>query len=203
MVVVSDVREQIKSDLVIVGTDYDSQIDTAIRSALRQLRARKFWFLEKYADLTLSSGYKSLTLPSDFGAPGSFDIIRSGQRFVDGQGFDLLNFAELRAQYWAVEPPISGSPFACAVSNVTLYFSHTADADYTIPSVYYRKDATPPTASETSVWFDDGYDVVRSMAQYIFKRDSQHYTPSEEDGTMVANYMNSLERQHERYVGGV
>lgn len=199
---VENMREQIKSDLVIVGTIYDAQIDTAIRSALRQLRIRKFWFLETIANLTLASGSSSLALPDNFAAPEIFDLISGGSRFTDGDSFDFLSFEDLRAKYWTDNPIPTGTPVACAISNRTLYFSHIANQEYTIPSVYYAKDATEPQASDTSIWFDDGYDVVRSMAQYIFKRDSQGYTASEEDGSMVTNYMSALGRQHERFIGG-
>ena len=201
MAVVSDVRDQIKSDLIIVGTDYDTQIDNAIRSALRQLRTRKFWFLEKSANLTLSQSESSLTLPTDFGSPGVFDLISGGTRLSHRRGFDFISYEDLRSMYWNTSPLDTQTPVACAVSGTSLHFSHIADQEYTVPAVYYRKDAAAPGAGDTSVWFDDGYDVVRSMAQYIFKRDSQHYKPSEEDGSMVSNYMEALKRQHEQYEG--
>lgn len=198
---VATMREQIKSDLVIVGTIYDTQIDAAILSALRQLRIRKFWFLETLADLTLASGANSLTLPTNFAAPDTFDIISGGSRFTDGDSFDFLSLENLRAKYWTSNPVTTGTPVACAVSNRTLYFSHIANQEYTIPAIYSAKDVGTLAAGDTSIWFDDGYDVVRSMAQYIFKRDSQGYTAGEEDGSMVTNYMSALGRQHERFEG--
>lgn len=197
----SDVRTQIKSDLIITGSDYDSQIDNAIRSALRQLRTRKFWFLEKSANLALSSGFSSLTLPTDFGAAGMFDIIVGGTRFTHGTGFDFLSYEDLRKTYWTTDPLTTSQPIACAVSNGSLYFDCIADAAYTVPTIYYQKDATLPQAGDTSIWFDDGYDVVESLASMIFKRASQQYTLSEEDGSIAALYMQALQRQHERYEG--
>lgn len=198
----SDVRGQIKSDLVIIGTDYDAQIDNAIRSALRQLRARKFWFLETITDLTLSATASTLTLPTNFGCSGTFDLITSNIRLSHERGFDFLSLGDLRSLYYTTSPLQTGQPLACAESNGTLYVSHISDVSYTIPAVYYAKDATLPSGdSDESVWFDDGYDVVRSMANYIFKRDSQHYTASEEDGSMVRNYTEALGRQHERREG--
>lgn len=199
---VSDIRDQIKDDLVIVGsTDYDNQIDKAIQSALRALRKRKYWFLEKKDNLTLASGDSSLTLPTDFSCADTFQLISGGTRLRHNYGFDFLDHNDLEEVYYDVDPLPTGQPAACAVLNGTLYFSHIADQAYTIPAVYFQQDATLPTASQSSVWFDDGYDVVRSLAQLIFKRDSQHYTAAEEDGNMYDRYLNTLDRQHERYEG--
>ena len=202
MTSLSDIRSQIKSDLVIVGTDYDTQIDNAIRSALRALRKRKFWFLEVTDDLTLAASASTLTLPDNFGTAGTFDIINGSERLVNKRGFDFLDYNKLRNLFYRVYPLPTAQPEACAVSNGTLYFSTIADKAYTVPAVYYQQDATLPTSdANTSVWFDDGYDAVRSLANMIFKRDSQHYTRTEEDGDMYNRYMLMLNRQHERYEG--
>lgn len=201
MAVLSDIRNQIKSDLVIVGDIYDSQIDTAIRAALRELRSQKFWFLEKISNLSLLATVTSLNLPSDFGCAGSFDLLTSSSRYTDRNGFKFLNFNELRERCWRDNPVQSGQPIACAVSGTRLYVSHTTDIAYTVAALYYQKDATLPTASQTSVWFDDGYDVVRTKAQFIFKRDAQAYSASDEDGSMMERAMAVLERQHERLQG--
>lgn len=198
---VATTREEIKSNLVIVGTIYDTQIDAAIRSALRQLRIRQFWFLETLADLSLSSGASTLTLPTNFASAGTFDIISGGSRYSDGDRFDFLSLEDLRAKYYTTDPISTGTPEACAISGTTLYFSHISDQAYTIPSIYYAKDVTT-AEGDTSIWEDDGYDVLRSMAQYIFKRDAQGYLPTEEDGSMVTNYISALGRQHERMEGG-
>lgn len=202
MALLSDVREQIKSELIITGSIYDAQIETAICSALRQLRTRKFWFLEKLANLTLTISTNSLTLPTDFGCAGIFELINSGVRLSDKRGFDFISLEALRSLYWVNDPINTAQPVACAISNGTLYFSDIADKQYTIPAIYYQKDATLPTSGQTSIWFDDGYDVVCSLGKYIFKRDSQQYTATEEDGSMVELYLEALGRQHERYEGG-
>lgn len=202
MAILSDIRERIKSDMVIVGTVYDAQIDDAIRSALRELRNRKFWFLEKAGTITLLETNTSVALPSDFAAGDTFDLLTSNYRYTDGHGFDLVSYADLKRDYWREATIPTGTPEACAIFANTLYVSHTADQDYSITVTYFKKDTTEPSASETSVWFDDGYDVVRSKAQYIFKRDSHQYTVTEADGDMVLMHMKALERRHEQYEAG-
>ena len=202
MAILSDIRERIKSDMSIVGTVYDAQIDDAIRSRLRELRGRKFWFLEKAGTLTLLEGQSSVALPTDFATADQFELIVGGMRLSDGHGFDLCDYASLKRDYWKTDPIPTGQPVAHAVFDSRLYASHIADQDYSIPVTYYKKDAAEPGANDTSVWFDDGYDVVRSGAQYIFKRDSQQYTVTEADGDMADMHMRELGRRHERYEAG-
>lgn len=203
MATLSDMRNHIKSDLVIFGTDFDTQIDNAIRSTLRDLRQRKFWFLEESDTLTLASGDNSVALPSDFGTEDSFELISSGLRLTNGRGFDFLSFNDLRRKYWTTSPVDTGQPVACAVSGL-LYTSHIADASYSIDVFYFKKDATLPEGNnDTSVWFDDGYDVVRSQAQFIFKRDSKHFAVTEEDGSMARMHLQNLGRRHEQYKAGL
>lgn len=202
MAILSDMRERIKSDMSIVGTVYDAQIDDAIRSALRELRNRKFWFLEATTTLTLLTGASSVALPANFGSGGEYELIADGMRYSDGHGFDIVGYDVLKRDYWNVSPIPTGTPEACAVFGGALYVSHIAAADYSIPITYYKKDAAEPSASETSVWFDDGYDVVRSKAQHTFKRDSQQYTVSEADADMMQMHMTNLERRHEQYEAG-
>lgn len=203
MVTVADLRTRIKSDIVINGTVYDAQIDDAIRSALRTLRGKRYWFLEKVGQVTLASGATSVAMPTDFGAHGEFEIIASGNRKSNRRGFDFKSFSELKKIYWQNDPVPTGEPVACALVDETLYVSHTADKAYTIPITYFRKDASLPAASQISVWFDDGYDVVRSLAAFIFKRECKEYPPSEEDGGMAQFYLEALNREHERRLSGV
>ncbi len=204
MALASDIVSRIKSDLVINGTDYDTQILDAIQSALRQLRGKRYWFLEVYDTLTATVGSSSVALPADFSTIKSVDLISSGTRYTNDYGFDLLTFDRFRQDYWTTDPIPTGLPAACAyfVGDNTLRLSHLAAVAYSLPIVYYKQDVTLPTASQTSVWFDDGYDVVRSLAQFIFKRDSQGFTATEEDGEMASIALTNLDRSHEAKMAG-
>lgn len=203
MTTAGDIVDRIKSDLVINGTDYDNQILAAIQSALRELRGSRYWFLEEYTtSISTSTSSESVALPSDFSALKSVDLIANGTRYTDDYGFMLVTFDKLRAQYWYISPLQTGVPIACAVQGSTLYLSHLAQSTYTLPMVYYKQDVTLPTAGESSVWFDDGYDVVRTKAQFIFKRDAQGYTATEEDGSMVAIAIENLNKTHNSHIIG-
>jgi len=197
MATLSDLRDQIKSDLILTGTAYDAQVDNAIRSALRKLRGKRYWFLKKMDDLTLVSGNYSVALPDDYGAPYMFELLYNGYRASDGQGFDFLTFDRLKREYWVTNPLVTTVPIACATLNDALYVSCIADQNYTIPITYYQQDATLPVSdSDTSVWFDDGYDLCRVLAAYMFKHESQGYTVNEEDGALVALYTKYLDEDH-------
>jgi hypothetical protein len=202
MTTASDIVTRIKADLEINGTDYDTQILDAIQSALRQLRGKRYWFLRDYTTITTTSSSETVALPSDFSALESVDLIANGSRLTSWTGFQLLDFPSLRQIFWTTDPLYTGTPQACAVLNNTLYLSCLASAIYSLPIVYYKQDITLPTASDSSIWFDDGYDVVRSLAQFIFKRDSQGFTATEEDGDMVAIATRNLDLTHEAKMVG-
>lgn len=201
MATTSDIIDDIKADLQINDSAYDALILRAIQSALRELRGGRYWFLESFGTLTASASTSTIDIASaysDFGVMKSIDLIAGGQRYYDRQGFNLLPFDELRSRYWLTETLPTERPEACAVFDATktLYLSCNAASAYSLPFVYYKQDATLPAAGESSVWFDDGYDVVRTMAQYIFKRDAQGMTVNEADADMVMMAKRALSDAH-------
>jgi hypothetical protein len=206
MATLSDVRTSIKSTLVVNGTDYDTQIDDAIRSALRQQRGKKYWFLKKIGTFTLSSGNSSAIITStltDFSAPDTFSISDGSTWYQDGRGFDFISYEKLERD-WLVSATLpSGRPLACAVFDGTLYTSHLANQNYTIRASYYQQDATlPATGAATSIWFDEGYDLIKALAMYIFKRDDQQYSLTEEDGSRVRDCIAALNQTSLNYEMG-
>lgn len=203
MTTAGNLRDHIKSDLIINGTDYDTQILNAIWSALRQLRNKRYWFLEDSDTVTLLAGNSSIALPSNYAAPKNFRYVSNGVWQRDGAGFDFyMNKEDLEREYWLTDPLQTQPPRACAEFGGTLYVSDLADASYTIYLDFYQKDATLLAASETSVWFDDGYDAVRTLAQYIFKRDAQGFTATDEDGSMHASALARLNDAQEARKAG-
>lgn len=193
---VADLRDHIKSDLTLNGSDYDTQIVNAIYSALRQYRGKRFWFLkETDTTMTLLAGTNSVSLPANFGAPGEFEIVANGLRKGDDNGFAFYDYDRLKREYWQTSPLPTDTPEACAVANNKLYVDCLAVTDFTIYPTYYKKDSTL-NLSTVSVWFDDGYDAIRTLAQYIFKRDAQGMTATEADGDMAQGALARLEETH-------
>lgn len=206
MTTVADIRDRIKSDLTLTDTEeYDTLLVNAVQSALRQLRKRRYWFLEAFATLTSTADSLEIDIKAqlpDYSALKSVDMIYQSARYYDRMGFDLVTFDTLRADYWTQSTILTQKPRACAEFNNTLYFSDKCPTALSFPIVYYKQDATLPAASQTSIWFDDGQDMVRALAMYIFKRDTQGYTVNEADGDMVQLAKDSLDRAHEaQFVG--
>ncbi len=205
MATAQDIVDDIKSDLTLIGTDYDNQLLRAIQSALRQLRGKRYWFLKAFGTDTGVAGTQSLTLTSTLGSfsvIGTAEIVASGSRYGQDYGFDLLTFSELRKQYWNIDPITTGRPLAYAVEDNTMWLSHICDVNYSLEIDYHRQDEDLPTLGDSSIWFDDGYDVVRSMAQYIFKRDAQGMIASEADSDMVTMALLNLDNTHTTKVSG-
>ena len=78
MPVLSDVVDEIKSNLVLNGTDYDTQVKSAITSTLKRLRGKKLWFLEEQGTVTLLTGFSTVAMPTDFSMPRNVQILISG-----------------------------------------------------------------------------------------------------------------------------
>lgn len=205
MTTAGDVRDHIKADLVIPDSTFDARILNAIHSALRSFRQFKYWFLEAQGQVTLLTGNSSITLSTvtDFSAPGEFEIVIGGRRYTHNDGFPFLSWSDLKQKWWNDSPLPTGYPQACALQGSTLYVSHLSDDDYDIDLTYYKQDATLPQAGDTSVWFDDGYDVIRTKAQVIFLRDSRGADAAELQPHEAAHerFLRELGRRHEKYVG--
>lgn len=191
-------RTHLKADLVISGTDYDTQIDNAIRSAQRQLRGKRYWFLKQIGTVSVGSGSNEGTLPTNFSALCNFDYVYNGRIYQDKDGFDLLDYHNLRLKYFTQSPlPTSAMPEACAILGNKVYMSHLAADDMTINIEYYKKDVDLMTSdADTSVWEDEGYDVLRSLAMVIFKTSSPEWTLTQNDTEAAAMFMAALDEQH-------
>jgi hypothetical protein len=196
----ADIIAHIKSDLVLSNTEeYDSQLLSAVHSALRRQRGARYWFLFGFTSLNTTASSESIDIRAqvpDFGAISKAEAIYNGQRYTDKMGFAKMDFAQLRAKYWQQSPIPEGQPYAYAERNGTLYLSHKAPSVYTLQMEYYKQDASLPALSGTSIWYDEGYDLIKSLAQYIFKRDAQGMLPQEADADMVDVAKAALDKQH-------
>lgn len=205
MATLSTARDRIKNDLRISGSDYDNQIDDAIRSAINLYQGRPLWFLEKKDTLTLQSGDERVSLPSDFAAEAKRGIkllVNSVYQW-DQNGFNRHPWYELDSEYRA--QVISGQPRHYAIFNGYIYVDTEADADYTVSITYYKKDASLPTGdNDTSVWMGEGegYDAIRSRALAIFKDESLEYEAVEKDWQRAKGYLDALYTTNNYRVSG-
>lgn len=202
MATLSTIRNRIKSDLELSGTARDSQIDDAIRSAIRWYNGSQLWFLQKKDAVTLLTGNDSVALPSDFGSlkPRSGRLPYSGIYYSQGYGFDQYTWAELNGRFRS--NLTSARPTKYAISGSTLYVDCLADGDYAIELTYFKKDATEPTGdSGTSFWFEEGQDAIRARAMAFFKDEAQDYETAANDWARADAYFSKLIEQSNQYTG--
>lgn len=200
MATFTDLVNDIKADLTLNGSDYDASIVRKGQNALRRLRGRRYWFLRVYdTSLTTTADSETVNVTTtfdDFSVIESLDLIANGQRMTDKNGFDRLSFDELRAQYWNESTIPTGTPEAWAISNGTIYLSHKSSSAYTLPITYYKQDASLPGAGGTTVWGDDGYEVLRAMTMNIFKRDTEGYNVAESDREILREELQAIGETH-------
>lgn len=188
MATVTDIVNDIKADLTLNGSDYDARLVRAVQTRLRELRGKRYWFLRAYSTLTTTANSETIDVTdtlADFSVIDSLDLIANGSRFTNYEGFNRMSFDDLRATYWTESTIQTGTPEAWSIQDTAIYLSHKASTTFTLPISYYKQDATLPAAGGTSIWFDQGYDVIRAGAQYIFKRDTQGMTLEEADKDMM------------------
>lgn len=191
----SEIRTRIDRDFELNGSRNDD-IDDAIRSAIRIYQGRPLWFLHALTTITLSEGNSTASLPTNFGGKDTFRIQVNSTYYGQGDGFDYMDFHTLNAYHR--KSLSSTQPRLCGILGTTLYFDATADQDYTIELVYYKKDATLPQAdSDTSVWLDDGQDVIRVCAMALLADETLEY-PADKVAQMYQRadrYYNELVKQ--------
>lgn len=200
MVTLSNIRGRVKSDLAITSTEYDTQIDDSIRSAIRFNEGKPFYFLEKNDDITLLESSSSVALPSDFSGvkKKGFKLLYNGHYLGDGDGFDKIAWDDLNNLYRS--NLTDGTPRRCAILGTSLYVDVTADSDYTINVTYYKKDTTLPTADgQTSVMFEEAQDVIYSRAKQLFKMNAENFDATPNDSALADFYYNELVKRAGRW----
>lgn len=197
MATLSDVRERIALSVRRNDTTVDyPMIDECIRSAIRMYQGKPMWFTRVVDTVTLTTGSSSVAMPSDYAGYPSFRILINGYYYSDGRGFDYhQNFDDFNSEFRS--KLISTRPSACSVLDSTLYVDCLADNDYSIEVTYNKKDLTlPQSDGDTSVWFDDGVDAIRTQALAMYKDEDLEYEVSDKDWARAAYYLNELVKRN-------
>ncbi len=192
------VRNRIKADHFLNDSEYDSRIDDAIRTTLANLEFDKWWFLERVGSLTLTTGTTTITLANDVGAINFIDFSDSADRYR----LQDMTYKQLTDTYYNNVPLPTDKPYAYALVYRTLYFSHTARATYTLPYMYYARDAVLPTAnSDTSIWFGrEGINLIKTQASLLFATEvlkDDAFSPLPAQAAKIT--MNERQRKIRRY----
>jgi hypothetical protein len=193
----SSVRNRIKRNTFIIESDtkYDSRIDDCILTTIRQKEHDKWWFLERVGTLALSVGSDSAALPSDCGSVNRIDIIKNTDRYT----LQDLTYSQLTTRYYTSSPIKTYTPEAYALLNRTLYFSHIADVDYSLPIIYYAYDATLPSGdNDTSIWYErEGIDLIVAQATYLFDLTVMQNPNANNTAATIA--LETLKEQHRKH----
>jgi hypothetical protein len=194
---IAQTKERIKRDLVIPNSDWDASIVDAIHTTLNMLAGKKYWFLEASETLTVLSGTSTANLPADFGAVNQFTLINGTTRATDLHGFDFYSDFSRFQEDWRTDATVpAGTPVACAIRGNVLHVSHAVASATLIECMYFKKDASLPLAeSATSVWGEEGFDVLRSLATQVFKRECMQFDETQADNDRVTLYLTRLDQQ--------
>lgn len=170
MSTLATVRNEVKANLTIVESSQDSAIDGYIRTSLRNLRQKRYWFLRRKQNISLGQGEYSASLPSDFSVIDTANLLYDGRRYTNEDFFSVVDYNDLMQFYVKTATRQTRKPSACALAfSSDLEVDTLADRNCTIELIYYAQDATLPTDDgDTSIWFDDGYDLVRASTQFLY-----------------------------------
>lgn len=195
-VTLAQLRTRIRNEINKPSTQYDTFIDDAIRSAIRFYSGERFWFLEETTTLTLASGNSSTALPTNFGLHRKLRVKVNNIWRTHGKGFDHITFDELKDEF--TDASATGAPTNWATFGAAIYVDKAADSNYEMDIAYIKKDTSLPDADgETSVWFEDGQDLIREKAMEFVYRDRLHaYEKANEHETKAATWLNTLTTQH-------
>lgn len=173
VVTLLQLRTRIRTEINKPSTSYEEFIDDAIRSAILFYGSSRFWFLEDSDVLTLATSGTFIDLPDDFNLPVQLRISVNSRWIGHQTGFKHVTHDELKES--ATDAAATGSPCAWALFGNRVYVDRISDQTYTLDLSYIRKDVTLPEAdSDTSIWFDEGRDVIRLKAMEYFYRDRLH-----------------------------
>lgn len=194
------VRNEVKANLTIVGSSQDTAIDGYIRTTLRNLRKKRYWFLRRRTTLALAQGGFLVSLPAGFSAPDFANLYYDGRVYSQNTGFQLMDYQQLAASIYTTTRE-QRRPYRWALAfNNALETDSLAQQAATLEFVYFCQDITLPTAdSDTSVWFDDGFDVVRASTQLLYSQFNEGNVQA--PATELQAYLQRLDDKHMFYVG--
>ncbi len=157
MATMGDLRDEIAGELA--RDDLDTQIETAITSAIREVETEKVRFnSEVDTSLTTTAGSATIALPSGF-----FEMI-SLQLSIGG----VLRTMEPATPVQIMEARYQGTqnqPCAFSVFDGLIQLDTLADDTYTATITYYRTFSLPTTGTDTHTWITNAYSLIKYAAK--------------------------------------
>ena len=175
------VYDRVEKDIhKATGTTYQSDVKNAIVSAIRFYEQRPVWFTEVVgSDLTLTAASDNVALPTNFASLAHLRIVVNSQFRDEDTGFAPVNdLKELRKKTGATQRTMT--PSWWTLHNTKIYVDTLADSEYTLKIDYHKKDTSYPSSSgDTSIWFEEAFDLIRLMAMSIHYGERLHDSENE------------------------
>ncbi len=172
----ADLKTRILKEADVESTSgqslYFEAIGNAIISAIRYYEGTRFWFIENTQNVTILNTQTFIALPTDFKSLIQLRLKVGNCWLTHGSGFEIVSYERLKELF--TNATASGQPQNCAIFKNAVFVDRAVDQNYTIEVTYCRGDTTYPSSDgSTSVWFDDGVELIRYKALEIFYRDKK------------------------------
>ena len=161
-------------------TDLTSEIASAITTAIRYYRSRRFEFNELQASFNTVASQEAYATgdtgyPTDIGEIDTLRITVSGNRYL----LEPIPFAEL--QTLSTATTLVGRPTRYAFYTQKLFLNPIPDGVYAVQMSYQQRKSAPANDADTStVWTNDAEPLIRACAKKFICRD----VTSDPDGFM-------------------
>jgi len=150
-----DLRSRIEVD--INRTDITAQVQQQIKLAIKHYGTFPFWFNEARTTLTASSSASFLTVPSDY-----LDLV---ELYINVGNYPVRMEQKPLNEIVEYRPPSESQPGAFAYFGDRFELDYKVDQEYTFPLWYIQELATLSASSDTSLWTNQGEDLIVYRAE--------------------------------------
>lgn len=194
-------QQRIKNDVNRPSSSNDTAVKESINTAIRFYNGRRLWFLEEKETLTLLNGDSSVALPDDFQSMLKLKYLYNNFWYSERNGFMETTWESL--EDLAENSTATGRPKWWALFGDRIYFDVMANDDFTIDISYIKGDVTEPSADgDTSVFFDEGQDLIRYKAESFLYSDYLHDSDGAGTSEAKAQQVYNQLTARQNYKGG-
>src|SRR3990167_11002580 len=150
-----DLQDRIADDLNM--TDLSDQVRDQLKLAIVHYGRFPFWFNEARTTLTASSSASFLTVPSDY-----LDVV---ELYINVGNYPIRMDQKTLNEIVEYRPPSESQPGAFAYFADRFELDYNVDQEYTFPLWYIQELATLSASSDTSLWTNQGEDLIVYRAE--------------------------------------
>src|SRR3990167_10052557 len=150
-----DLRSRIEVD--INRTDITAQVQRHIKLAIKHYGTFPFWFNEARTTLTASSSASFLTVPSDY-----LDVV---ELYININSYPVRMEPKTLNEIIEYRPTSESQPGAYAYFGDRFELDYKVNQEYTFPLWYIQELATLSASSDTSLWTNQGEDLIVFRAE--------------------------------------